>query len=93
MGGAAHIINREVKKIRVNLDKYLETFSNTTKESFKKIQDIMDECREMGSLLEEEEVQKEEIKDDYEKRRKSISEFVLSMSEEIKKPLKRIKID
>ena len=83
----------EVKKIRVNLDKYLETFSNTTKESFKKIQDIMDECREMGSLLEEEEVQKEEIKDDYEKRRKSISEFVLSMSEEIKKPLKRIKID
>ena len=53
----------------------------------------MGECREMGSLLEEEEVQKEELKDDYEKRRQSISEFLLSVNEEIKKPLKRIKID
>ena len=47
----------------------------------------------MSSLLEEEEVEKEFLKDDYEKRRQSISDFVLSMNEEIKKPLKKIKID
>ena len=33
------------------------------------------------------------MKSDFEKRKKSISEFIVSMNEEIKKPLKKIKID
>ena len=36
---------------------------------------------------------KEQIKADYEKRRASLSEFMISMEEEVRKPLKKIRID
>lgn len=44
-------------------------------------------------LVEREEKDKEAIRADYEKRKESLGDFLVSMEEEVRKPLKKIRID